>query len=176
MNVLDMNVFTNQIIVEGCRCRAIPGGSSHRFCDDAARVQVRGYPGLATRINALTVSIEEKLSLWKGQYRKNFGMILAAVFQNRKELEHTPNLGIFIKLVGQGPDYEHRSFVIEQVALIPWTPVNMGRGAQQVFACFPGAGFYLYTCRKKIVGTLGQPFPLVSTHLSELLGYYVMPC
>ncbi|KAJ7648473.1 hypothetical protein B0H17DRAFT_1148024 [Mycena rosella] len=38
------------------------------------------------------------------------------------EWEKKPHLGFFLKLVGDGPEYDHCSFVIDKVALIPWTP------------------------------------------------------
>ncbi|KAJ7435284.1 hypothetical protein FB451DRAFT_1194756 [Mycena latifolia] len=100
--------------------------------------EITSIESLGPRINDLTVSIEEKLSLWKGRHRKNFGMIQAAVFQNRNMLEDTLDLGIFIKLVGQGPNYDHCSFVIEKVALIPWTPRQGWARLMTGFCLLPG--------------------------------------
>jgi hypothetical protein len=47
-------------------------------------------------------------------------LILYAVFKNNAELKTTMHLGIFLKLLDNGPPYGRRSFVIDIVALMPW--------------------------------------------------------
>ncbi|KAJ7769838.1 hypothetical protein B0H16DRAFT_1516575 [Mycena metata] len=43
-----------------------------------------------------------------------------AVFKDNPDLKKTMHLGIFVKLVGKGPDYDERSFIIDKLALMPW--------------------------------------------------------
>ncbi|KAJ7843929.1 hypothetical protein B0H13DRAFT_2412212 [Mycena leptocephala] len=56
------------------------------------------------------------------QHHKNFGMIQAAVFQNRNGLEHTPNLGIFIKLVGRALTM----IIVPSTLSVLWTALPPG--------------------------------------------------
>ncbi|KAF8152846.1 hypothetical protein K438DRAFT_2078958 [Mycena galopus ATCC 62051] len=117
----------------------------------------------------------------KSRYRNQFGMIQAAVFQNGKELEYTPNLGIFIKLVGQGPNYDHRSFVIEKVVLIPWTPHQYGAKLMTGFCLLPGGGIpppYTSEANYQFAGTALPPgFDLhrYITHVNSQLQHNALP-
>ncbi|KAJ7801346.1 hypothetical protein B0H14DRAFT_3489671 [Mycena olivaceomarginata] len=43
-----------------------------------------------------------------------------AVFKDNPELKETMHLGVFLKLVGNGPEHDHRSFIIDKLALMPW--------------------------------------------------------
>ncbi|KAJ6507626.1 hypothetical protein DFH09DRAFT_276533 [Mycena vulgaris] len=84
-----------------------------------------------------TVRLEEKVSLWARLHSPNIGLITAVAFGNRKELKKEPNRTFFLKLVGDGPEYDHRSFVIDKVALIPWTPRQGWRNIMTGFCVLP---------------------------------------
>ncbi|KAJ7784330.1 hypothetical protein B0H16DRAFT_1492099 [Mycena metata] len=65
--------------------------------------------------------LDGKISQWELLHRPSLSLIHFAVFKDKiRWSDKTPNLGIFLKLVGNGPEYDHRSFVIDKVALIPW--------------------------------------------------------
>jgi hypothetical protein len=75
-----------------------------------------------------------------GLHHPNFSLIQAAVFKHVRwnDQRKTPDLGIFLKLVGNGLEYDHRSFVIDKVALIPWA---LRQGSAHVmigFCVLPG--------------------------------------
>ncbi|KAJ7152845.1 hypothetical protein C8R46DRAFT_1120519, partial [Mycena filopes] len=66
------------------------------------------------------LSLRDKVAKWGRLHYNNIVLIKTAVFKDNPELKKTLHLGVFIKLVGTGPDYDHRSFLIDKLALMPW--------------------------------------------------------
>ncbi|KAJ7679441.1 hypothetical protein DFH06DRAFT_1415594 [Mycena polygramma] len=92
------------------------------------------------------VSLEEKLSLWMALHHRNFSLIFSSVFPKTPRIERVklPDLGIFLKLVGHGPEYDSRSFIIDKVALIPWGPRQGWSQVQFGFCLLPGSNMLSY--------------------------------
>jgi hypothetical protein len=57
-------------------------------------------------------------------------------------MEKTPHLDIFLRFSGHGPEYDHRSFVIEKVALIPWGPREAWSNVMVGFCLLPGGKMF----------------------------------
>ncbi|KAJ7648474.1 hypothetical protein B0H17DRAFT_1215619 [Mycena rosella] len=72
-------------------------------------------------INDPTRSLETRARHWESLHRGSLSLIQSTIFENKKVNEETPHLGVFLKLVGDGPVYDYRSFVIDKVALIPFS-------------------------------------------------------
>ncbi|KAJ7923553.1 hypothetical protein B0H13DRAFT_2316492 [Mycena leptocephala] len=72
-------------------------------------------------INDPTLSLVDKVIQWNFLNAYNHGMIGAAALKNDSDLGKTVNVGIFLKLVEErtGSKYDHRSFIIDKVALLP---------------------------------------------------------
>ncbi|KAJ7479875.1 hypothetical protein FB451DRAFT_1395429 [Mycena latifolia] len=72
-------------------------------------------------INDPTLSLVDKVIQWNFLNAQNHHMIGAAALKNDNDLGKTVNVGIFLKLVGErtGSKYDHRSFIIDKVALLP---------------------------------------------------------
>ncbi|KAJ7856519.1 hypothetical protein B0H14DRAFT_2752943 [Mycena olivaceomarginata] len=71
------------------------------------------------RVHDPKVSLSEKVERWERLHYHNI-WIMHAVFKDNPELKETMHLGVFLKLVGNGPEYGHRSFIIDKLALMPW--------------------------------------------------------
>ncbi|KAJ7862239.1 hypothetical protein B0H14DRAFT_3134298 [Mycena olivaceomarginata] len=72
------------------------------------------------RVHDPKVSLSEKVERWERLHYHNIQWIMHAVFKDNPELKETMHLGVFLKLVGNGPEYDHRSFIIDKLALMPW--------------------------------------------------------
>ncbi|KAJ7679431.1 hypothetical protein DFH06DRAFT_1121127 [Mycena polygramma] len=98
------------------------------------------------RLKNPTVSLEEKLSLWTALHHRNFSLIFSTVFPKKPRFERDklPDLGIFLKLVGNGPEYDNRSFIIDKVALIPWGPRQGWQQVQFGFCLLPRSNMLSY--------------------------------
>ncbi|KAJ6507625.1 hypothetical protein DFH09DRAFT_1334423 [Mycena vulgaris] len=79
-------------------------------------------------INDLTRSLEQKANQWESLHRATLSLIQSTVFVNKNPKEETPHFGVFLKLVGNGPNYDYRSFIIDKVALIPFSLRESGCG------------------------------------------------
>ncbi|KAJ7679440.1 hypothetical protein DFH06DRAFT_1166635 [Mycena polygramma] len=71
-------------------------------------------------MNNPELSLEHKARNWQYLHHATLCLIQSTVFENVKPNENTPHLGVFLRLIGNGPEYDHRSFIIEKVAVIPW--------------------------------------------------------
>ncbi|KAJ6541448.1 hypothetical protein B0H19DRAFT_1268447 [Mycena capillaripes] len=87
------------------------------------------------------------MSIWTDLHRKNFSLIYSAVFEHKRgqAVGKTPHLGIFLRLVERGPNYDRRSFVIDKVALIPWAPREAWSNVETGFRLLPGGEISSYT-------------------------------
>ncbi|KAJ6525994.1 hypothetical protein B0H19DRAFT_1275865 [Mycena capillaripes] len=81
-------------------------------------------------MNDPTRSLEHKAAQWASLHHASLSLIQATVFENKKLDEETPHLGVFLKLVAKSPNYDHRSFIIDKVALIPFARGEMGWSTQ----------------------------------------------
>ncbi|KAJ7661729.1 hypothetical protein B0H17DRAFT_1258637 [Mycena rosella] len=72
-------------------------------------------------LNDPTLSLVDKVVQWNFLNSQNHAMIACAALKNDNELAKGVNVGIFLKLVEgrTGSKYDHRSFIIDKVALLP---------------------------------------------------------
>ncbi|KAJ7435285.1 hypothetical protein FB451DRAFT_1194757 [Mycena latifolia] len=79
-----------------------------------------------------------------------------------KKPEETPHLGIFLKLVDEGPDYDYLSFVIEKVAIIAFSHGERVPLVMTGYCVLPGATPRApYTC-----SSMHHPYTWRPTHYS----------
>ncbi|KAJ7742831.1 hypothetical protein B0H16DRAFT_1463913 [Mycena metata] len=72
----------------------------------------------------------------------NIQLIMHAVFKDNSDLKKTMHLGVFVKLVGNGPEYDDRSFIIDKLALMPPLPRALSDAA--FAAANPPKEWFLY--------------------------------
>ncbi|KAJ6602671.1 hypothetical protein DFH09DRAFT_1354919 [Mycena vulgaris] len=79
------------------------------------------WPSTVLTINDPTLNLIDKVIQWNFLNVDNHSVIACAALKNDNELAKTVNVGIFLKLVEDrtGCKYDHRSFIIEKVALLP---------------------------------------------------------
>lgn len=83
------------------------------------------------------------------------------MFKDKKP-EETPHLGIFLTLVDEGPDYDYLSFVIEKVAIIPFSRGEREPLVMAGYCVLPGATPRApYTCY-----SMHHPYTWKPTHYS----------